>query len=252
MLSLSNAKYTNSGVLIIKDIDLEAFAYAQLKDYDKDYFKQPHPLDVDDFVEFYLQRNILYYNLSFEKECLGLTAISDGKIPIINSKKKVELKWLPKGTICIDLEACKNEARTNFTIIHEAAHSQFDTKVNPEILNSTFAIKDDCFAISEATKKRKSPKDWIEHHADKYATYILMPKKFVKILFNEQHKLLFKGKTRLSKNNSRKTWLLITHIAKFLHVSNEAVAYRIRDLNLISESIFLSLNIQKRKEVLQT
>ena len=39
MLKLSNATYTKDGVLVISDEQLEAFVYAQLKDYDKNYFK---------------------------------------------------------------------------------------------------------------------------------------------------------------------------------------------------------------------
>ena len=35
MLKLGNATYTKDGVLVIYDEELEAFSYAQLKDYDK-------------------------------------------------------------------------------------------------------------------------------------------------------------------------------------------------------------------------
>ena len=43
MLKLGDATYTKGGVLVISDEQLEAFAYAQLKDYDKNYFKTPTP-----------------------------------------------------------------------------------------------------------------------------------------------------------------------------------------------------------------
>ena len=58
MLKLGNATYTKDGVLVIYDEELETFAYAQLKDYDKNYFKTPHALDVDDFVENYLHQKL--------------------------------------------------------------------------------------------------------------------------------------------------------------------------------------------------
>ena len=75
MLKLSNATYTKDGVLVISDEQLEAFAYAQLKNYDKNYFKAPHALDVDDFVENYLHRKLIYYKLSLDQSVLGMTDI---------------------------------------------------------------------------------------------------------------------------------------------------------------------------------
>lgn len=131
MLKLSNATYTKDGVLVISDEQLEAFAYAQLKDYDKNHFKNPHALDVDDFVENYLHRKLIYYKLSLDQSVLGMTAISDGKISVVNSDNKLVVKIFPKGTMCVDLEACGNDTRANFTIIHEAGHSQFDMNVIP-------------------------------------------------------------------------------------------------------------------------
>lgn len=250
MLKLSNAKYTKDGVLVIYDEDLETFAYAQLKDYDKNYFKLPHALDVDDFVENYLNRKVLYYKLSLDKSVLGMTAISDGKISVVNSNNELEVKIFSKGTMCIDLEACDNEARANFTIIHEAGHSQFDMNVNPSILENKLVIQDTYLMIGGALLKVKarSPKDRMEYHANKYATFILMPKKFVKKLFELKHKEYFRGKKRLSKSRPQRTWLLISSIAEILNVSKKAMAYRLRDLDLISEEVFLSLRLNKTKK----
>lgn len=252
MLALSGAKYTKNGILVIKDDELEAFAYAQLKDYDKHYFKNPHALDVDDFVENYLQRNVLYYKISLDKSVLGMTAISDGKISIIDVDGKLDVKLFPKGTICVDLDACESETRINYTIIHESGHSQFDMNVNPSILENKTVIRDTYLTIGGAFSKLrvKTEKEWIEHHADKYATFILMPKKFVVRLFKEKHKKFFSTKRRLSKLHPKRTWLMIASIAEILHVSKMAVAYRIRNLGLISEEIFnsLELNINTNKK----
>ena len=241
MLELSYATYTKEGVLVISDEQLEAFAYAQLKDYDKNYFKNPHALDVDDFVENYLSRKLIYYKLSLDQSVLGMTAISDGKISVVNSHNKLDVKIFPKGTMCVDLEACGNDTRANFTIIHEAGHSQFDLNVNPIVLENKSVIQDTYLMIGGTLFKVKSrsPKDWMEHHADKYATFILMPKKFVVKLFKEKHKEYFNGERRLSKHRPQRAWLMIASIAEILNVSKKAMAYRLRDLNLISKEVFL-------------
>lgn len=250
MLKLGNATYTKDGVLVIYDEELEAFAYAQLKDYDKNYFKTPHALDVDDFVENYLHRKVIYYKLSLDKSVLGITAISDGKISVVNSDNKLDVKIFPKGTMCIDLDACDSETRANFTIIHEAGHSQFDMNVNPAILENKLVIQDTYLMIGGTLFKIKArtPKDWMEHHADKYATFILMPKKFVVKLFKEKHKEYFNGERRLTKHRPQRTWLMIASIAEILNVSKKAMAYRLRDLDLISEEVFLSLGLDKTKK----
>lgn len=250
MLKLSNAKYTKDGVLVIRDEELETFAYAQLRDYDKDYFKTPHALDVDDFVENYLQRKIIYYKLSLDKSVLGLTAISDGKISVVDSCNRLDVRMFPKGTMCIDLEACGNNTRANFTILHEAGHSQFDMNVNPAVLDNKTTIQDTYLMIGGTLFKVKArtPKDWMEHHADKYATFILMPKKFVIKLFGEKHREYFGSKRRLTKHHPNRTWLMIASIAEILEVSKKAMAYRLKDLGLISEEVFLSLGLGKVKK----
>ena len=250
MLKLGNATYTKNGILVIKDDELESFAYAQLRDYDKNYFKEPHALDVDDFVENYLGRKMIFYKLSLDKSVLGMTAISDGKISIVNSNKKLDVQIFPKGTICIDLEACESETRTNFTIIHEAGHSQFDMNVNPAVLENKAVIQDTYLMIRDSVYivKGKSEKDWLEHHANKYATYVLMPKQFVRKLYKQKHKEFFGSERRVTKAHPGRTWLMIASIAEILKVSQKAMAYRIKNLGLISEDVFQSLDLYKQRK----
>ena len=252
MIDLSNATYTKNGVLIITDEELETFAYAQLKDFDKNYFKLIHALDVDDFVENYLKCKIIYYKLSLDKSVLGKTAICDGKISVINSKGKLDVMIFLKGSICVDLDACGSEERANFTILHEAGHSLFDTNVNLDILENKSVAQETFLTrnVSLFKVKKRSPEKWMEHHADKYATYLLMPRCFVIKLYQQKHKEFFGSRKRLSKYHPKRTWLLIASIAETLKVSKKAMAYRLKDLGLISEEVFLSLklNITKKKE----
>jgi Zn-dependent peptidase ImmA (M78 family) len=122
--------------------------------------------------------------------------------------------------------------------------------VNPTVLENKSVIQDTYLMIDRTLFKVKSrtPKDWMEHHADKYAAFILMPKKFVVKLFKEKHKEYFKGERRLTKYHPNRTWLMIASIAKTLSVSKKAMAYRLRDLGLISEEIFLSLKLDTIKK----
>ena len=56
------------------------------------------------------------------------------------------------------------------------------------------------------------------------------------------------GERRLSKHRPKRTWLMIASIAEILNVSKKAMAYRLRDLDLISEEVFLSLKLDKIKK----
>lgn len=257
MVKLKNAKITIYGSVQIHDVDLENFAYDQLKEYDHDYFKEPKALDIDDFVEFYLLKKVLYYQLSTKdspKRILGSTAISDGKIAIINEEGIPEVKVFKRGTICIDEDACECEVRRRFTLAHEGWHSQFDLNIKKELLDGSDAIKDTYKMIGSSISivKTRTPKEWIEYHANKYAVFLLMPKKFVCKLFKTYRKQFFKGVRRLSKHNPNRTWLLINAIAIFLSVSKKAMAYRLVELNLISQKIFDSLDINKEKQEVVT
>ena len=253
MVKLKNANITKYGSVQVHDDDIELFAYDQLKDYKKGYFKEPKALDIDDFVEYYLGRKVLYYQLSTKdspKRILGSTAITDGKIAIINEDGIPEVKIFTKSTICIDEDACECETRRRFTLAHEAWHSQFDLNLNKELLDGTDSIKDTYIIIasSMSTVKAKTPKEWIEYHANKYAVFLLMPKRFVNFLFRKYHKEYFEGKRRLSSHRPQRAWLMIKAIANELTVSKETMAYRLLELKLISYDVFKSLKINKGKE----
>jgi Zn-dependent peptidase ImmA (M78 family) len=250
MIELQNAKRTCYGSVQVSDKDLEDFAYKQLNDYQKDYFKKPHALNVDDFIEFYLGIKIQFYVLSIDGSILGKTALSNGKICIINEKNEIDLRTIEKGSIIIDSKACKLEVRIRFTAVHEAFHSQYDLDLDQNLIDKNEVIQDTHITIGKAinVKKTMTALDWVEHHADKYAVFILMPKKFVITLFNYYHKKYFSKNKRLSIHKPKRTWLLITSIAKDLCVSEQAMAYRLKELKLISLEIFKSLKLGKNIE----
>ena len=247
-----NANTTKYGSVQVYDKDLEVFAYKQLKDYQKGYFEEPKALNIEDFVEFYLEKKVYYYQISTEdssKRVLGSTAITDGKLAVICEDNKPSYIIFNRGDICIDEKACECESRVRFTLAHEAWHSQFDTNLNKELLDGEKTIKDTSSIIDSPTMPAKSKNqwDWIEYHANRYAVYLLMPKRFVNKLFKRYHKELFGKKKRLSLKNPKKTWLIIIKISESLSVSKEALAYRLLELNLISIDIFKSLDIKKGK-----
>ena len=247
MLKMTKAKLDSNGVYVLTDKEIESFAYRQLSDYRKDYFKNPCALDVDDFVENYLKIKVNYYGLSLNKNIYGLTIIEDGVLPILDSENKAVCKEVRKGEVFVDAEACRDrETSIRFTLLHESAHAQFDLHVHLDEEQESQTIGDTYAELFGESKKHwlRTSRDWMEHHANRYAVYLLMPKRFVRTLWKERRARYFEGR-RITAARPKRLWLVIRDIASQLGVAQSAIAYRLLDLNLISRDMFDSLNIEK-------
>lgn len=156
----------SSGVIKVKNKDIEIFAYQQLSEYKPNYFSFPHPLDIDDFIEYYLKRNIRYCGLNYKyrkkKIILGMTIIKNDYIHIYDDRNKPFLTKLKLGTICIDEKACVNKPRLRFTLAHESWHSQFDLNLDISVMPSyrghKFFIENNQLKVV----KIRSPEQWMD------------------------------------------------------------------------------------------
>lgn len=247
MIKLANPKFDSNGVLVITDDELELLAYRQLRDYQKGYFKEPHALDIDDFVENYLRIKVGYHVLSLDQSKLGATALADGILPILDSEGEVSFREVKKGQVFVDCQACKDiETSIRFTLGHEAGHSQFDTNVDLRRLNISDSLSDTYLDIFGQRKRRGKwmPREWMEHHANRYAVYVLMPKAFVNKLWKKYHDKYFRGK-RITVNSPKRLWRVIHDIAADLRVAQSSIAFRLAELGTISREMLNSLNMNK-------
>lgn len=250
MAKLMSAKYDSFGVLIATFDEIEAFAYHQLSEYKKGYFKEPHPLDVDDFVENYLGIKVGYYGLSKDKSVYGVTALSNGLLPIIDSAGEVSCREIEKGQVFVDCEACGNRETTiRFTLLHESGHFQFDVNVDLNRSDIHCCLTDTYLEIfgQKPGRAKKSPREWMEAHANKYATCLLMPRRFVRQLWAKHRKAYFEGK-RITSSRPKRLWKVICAIAEDLCVAQTSIAYRLLEVNLISKEMFDSLDLNKWEE----
>lgn len=249
MLIWSKQAFNKKGVLQVTDDVLEEFAYAQLKDYKKDYFKNPHPLDVDDFIENYLHIKTEYQKLSPNKTRYGTTAITDGLVPVVaDDTGEFEWRFFKSGTIGVDLDACKNDDHIiNFTLCHEAGHSQFHLHVDKDLLDGNGNYLDDTVIMDGRIYKKRTDRGWMEYHASKYASFILMPAKFVKKLYKIKHDEIMPGQ-RLGVRQKKLIWKMIYAIANELNVSATAMAWRMLSLDIISKPLFDALEMNNYKK----
>lgn len=247
MIKWDKQKYNEYGVLQVSDKDIEIFAYSQLKDYKKDYFKTVQPLDIEDFIENYLKQTIRYYKLSPNKSRFGMTAISNGYVPIIDDDGNPDLRNFEKGTICIDLDACNNnEGLIRFSLGHETGHTQFDMHVNNELLDGNTYVNEEKKFDEYGFFKNKTQKDLMEYHANKYASYLLMPSTFVRKLYKQKYDEIMPGQ-RLGTRQRKLIWKMIYEMANVLKVSQTAMAWRLLSLNILSQELFDVLGIYTRE-----
>ncbi len=252
MAELRNARKTERGTIRVSNADLEDFARQQLREYDPRHFDGPHPLDIDDFVEFHLGRTVRYYRLSHgdeEGRTLGTTAVTDGILPIIDDEGFPDVKAVRKGDIAIDEAACGSEERRRFTLAHEAWHSQFDVGANLAQVGDFGSLSDTFLSIEGKTVKvrKRTQRDWSEYHADVYASYLLMPREFVCELFDRYHRTLIGSGREIDESDPELTWNFARRIAEDLGVSTTAAIYRLRRLNLITKEVLLSVGLGKKE-----
>lgn len=226
LTEITFSAFNKDGVPIIKDKDIEKIVNKQLLDFDRNYFKQPHALDIESFIEFYLNRRIDYYTLSIEEDKrrkLGSTALSNGKIPIYRNNQ-IDYISIKKGEILIENNIKNKEHLLRFTLAHEAGHSVLHTNCS---FNITYAEDYSNSIEYGKPKKLKTVSDWIDHHANVYAACLLMPEKFMKKLVRQ----LFHKKAKMKQAMIND---MVYEISQILNVSSDAIKIRISQLDLLN------------------
>ena len=171
---------TNVPILSTKQI--EQIAIGILDDYNPNLLKKPQPLDVDRFLEQYLQVTIDYKFLTHCGLYLGMTVFFDSdKVPVYNpDRDRAEYISCKANTVIFDncLLEESQEHRYAFTGAHEAAH----VLLHSDYFNAqrARALNDPPIIQCEAEEHRsgqlgRSDRDWLEWQADALGAAFLMP-----------------------------------------------------------------------------
>lgn len=197
-----NRKFTHKG--------LDQIAQNELKKFDVSLVSgEPGEIPIETLAEQHFGLHVLFENLTKEKNIHGMTAFEDSSVLIYNRRKK-EYQSVPveRGTVLIeaDLLSKGRENRLRFTIAHEVAH----WILHQEVYTNNDGIA--CQTAVQSTLKE-------EREADYLAAALLMPF----------------GRVKLAKSRCGETMVhkaLIHQLANLFKVSPEAMALRLRDLNL--------------------
>ena len=118
-----NRKY--DGTPVVCDLEVMAYAEAQVREYSPDLLHTPGKINALHFVERYLNASVDVQNIKYivpGMEINGITVLKDTAIPVGEVGKFIE-KSFPAGVIIIDKTVMgREDGYEQFTILHEGGH----------------------------------------------------------------------------------------------------------------------------------
>jgi Zn-dependent peptidase ImmA (M78 family) len=166
-------KFTDKGVPILRDNEIEETAYRLLRKVDPDCIDYPQKVPIPGIIK-YLQDNH------------GLVFSDSAGLGIINGRKVRGKTILGKGQIILDSSIMTNECLYFMTAAHEIGHWTFHRsrtiiKEDNEVIDSfedeeySFYDSDEMTTVRRRKELRTSI-DFLEHHAKVFAASLLMPR----------------------------------------------------------------------------
>jgi hypothetical protein len=194
MLKLETG-YSFSNVPYITYDALDQYGEAVARDFMPGALNAPTALDVDKFIEFYLNMYVECKRISYDRKILAMTAFNTGIVQVADDKAGIAVPLaVSEGTLIIDplLMEKRNAARRRFTKMHEGAHWLIHRPAfadNPMksvgvYENQYLAAKEGRLDYSRSTRERNDI-DRIERQADFLASAMLMPKTTLRMAFKE-------------------------------------------------------------------
>jgi len=215
---------------------LETKAEEVLQDFDSERLQKPKPLDVYDFVDFYMHLPYDWMNITPDQSVLGFSAFNDGywwewkngtdwkngDLPV-----KTEIK---NGTIIIDnsLINGNNRGCENFTVIHECFHQLLHQKSFSRARHGIHQCNTKDFYATLPSTNGWSTRAKIEWQANACTTAFLMPRNAVNNVFQET---FHSNNKVILRNNTRP---IIEKMAHDFNSSYAAMCYRLNKLDLLT------------------
>ena len=229
-----NFRKQKDNVPILSKREIDEIAGGYLLDFSPDAVFNPQPVNVELFLESYLDLSLDYQYLSNDGRYLGMTVFNDTtRIPVFIPKDNcADYCSANAGTVIIDttLTADNQLNRCRYTCGHECGHwvlhrGYYNYAPNQLTLFDMKPSFLQCRSLSHADfstdTKTWDGERWMEWQADKFASCFLMPNTAVRNFFDGW---------KLKEGNTLNT---IAAISKTFQVSEEAAYYRLMDLGYI-------------------
>jgi Zn-dependent peptidase ImmA (M78 family) len=246
MLKLETG-YSFSNVPYITCDALDQYGENVVRDAMPDALKAPTVLDVDKFIEFYLNMYVECKRISYDHKILAMTAFDTGIVQVCDDHGGQPFPLaVHAGTLIIDpiLLEKRNVARRRFTKMHEGSHwllhrPAFEDNPMKSVgvyENQYLAAKEGRLDYSRSTREGNDL-DRIERQADFLASAMLMPKTTLRMAFREFFKYygerpraVLRGKSEADDQYAK---LLPQFVARKFGVSKRAALIRLEKLNAI-------------------
>lgn len=247
-----------NGVPVVSKNELDVMGEEFVNDFQPDVLRNPSPVDIEYFVEFYRGMKTDYQLLSHNGIYLGMTVFENtDKIPIYDPiANRAEYIHADARTVIIDNRLLEDnqEHRYRFTLGHEVGHDILHPEYFSHLCRSRRALSKllggefnneepmiQC-RVDSSTVPKKSPKDWtdkerMEWQANRFSSAILMPKTAVGYVFD-----LYDRKDDL--NNIFACAGLVHDVANVFNVSPIAAEIRLKELGYIKRKINPDLKIE--------
>ena len=234
-------KVKSNGVPILSKEEIDGIGEQYVKAFCPEVLSHPAPVDIESFVENYLGITPDYQYLSNNGIYLGMTVFNDtNMVPIFDpGTGRAEYISAKARTIIIDNRLLEEnqQHRYRFTLGHEAGHDIFHSGFfgyNPDQLTlfdlgtaPMIQCRTDCGSTSKKTPKFWDDHDWMEWHANRLSSAILMPRSAVERLVEG---------VRSERRDSIRRATMVFAVAETFDVSFEAAMYRLKDLGFIPKN----------------
>lgn len=232
-------KYKANGVPIVSNKELDLIGERMVIDFDPSLLLNPHPVDIDRFIEKHLGLHLDYMYLSHCGVYLGTMVFqTTDHLPVyIPEENRAEYAHVDAGTVIIDssLEMKEQEHRYRFTAGHEGSHgilhpSYFLNSIGSERRDET-GIYVRCRADFRTCRQNSlllpmTDDERVEQQANRLSAAILMPQNSVKLLFARDP------------YNRKASWVIsaMNRMSEVFNVSSEAAFYRLKALEIIDDN----------------
>ena len=234
-------RISESGAPILSRKEIEMHAERLVRDFQPGALFNAQPFDIGRFLEIYLELNLDFMYLSSTGIYMGMyIADETSRLPIYNPMtNRAEYTQVDTGTVIIDrrlIENSKMKHPLQFTMAHEGSHAIYHQKyVQMRRTHPLFRENHSepvilCRTQSVTPKNDGSdPHSWtddkrIEWQANASGSCLLMPRPAVRKLFE------INGRTG---GRCRQIIKTIRDLSRECVVSEEAAAYRLKDIGLV-------------------
>lgn len=217
MIDLKNkrlrARCSKNNVPILSNDDIDEAVEELLRDYNPELLSQPQAVDVEDFVENYLNLHLRYANLSHDGHILGTTVFETMKIPLYDEINKAPyVDVMNANTVIIDNSLLPDNREHLFrsTMGHEGGHSvcnsayylcnyfQYELPLEDKkgrgmseeervgfVQCNKRYIMENIMGSGNKPRKLKTAQDWLEHQANYFSASLLMPRAAMNTVLSE-------------------------------------------------------------------